>query len=43
MIQLPQSSEVYLNNELSQISLVDGDKIYYKDVTKSISNVNDDF
>ncbi len=34
--------KVYLNNELSQISLVDGDKIYYKDVTKSISNVNDD-
>lgn len=34
--------KVYVNNELSQIYLVDGDKIYYKDVTKNINNINDD-
>lgn len=34
--------KVYVNNKLTQISLVDGDMIYYKDVTKISNNINGD-
>lgn len=34
--------KVYLNNELSQISLVYGDKIYYKDITNNVNHISDD-
>lgn len=34
--------KIYVNEKLTQISLVDGNRIYYKDVTKDINYLNSD-